>query len=109
VCAVVRHTHQLAGPSELDLFRLPNKVGSETKLKPPECPFTEEGNTTHDGNVADVQPERHSMNLATSKCYLFSRDARARSRGSYARSESHATCETTRVQDLEHVMDPLSA
>ena len=53
VCAVVRHTHKLAGPTELGLTRLPNKVGHQTKRKPPECPFTEEGSKTHDGNVAD--------------------------------------------------------
>ena len=47
------HTHKLAGPTELGLFRLPNKVGLQTKRKPPECPFTEEGSKTHDGNVAD--------------------------------------------------------
>ena len=57
---------------------------------------------THEDNLAVFADEK----ACHDRCHLdvvffFSHDAHARSRSSFARSESYATCETTQLPDLE--------
>ena len=95
------NTHERGKLNSADVGSLTNRAPNQKETT---CMALHRGGSfeTHEDNLAVFAAEK----ACHDRCHLdvvffFSHDAHARSRSSFARSESYATCETTQLPDLE--------